>query len=84
MAAKPEKLDPVWDHLDRCAHATLLPCYLATLLPCYLRYLVTLLPRVFSIGRLVANRPAMQDYGAHVNTEAVGRANGASQRANCL
>lgn len=47
MAAKPEKLDPVWDDLDRCADAASLP-------------------RIVSLARLVANRPAMQDHGAHV------------------
>lgn len=64
MAAKPEKLDPVWDNLDRCAHAAQLP-------------------QIFSNGRLVANRPTMQDHGAHDDAEAAGRANVASQRANC-
>lgn len=50
MAAKPEKLDPVWDDLDRCADAAFVP-------------------RISSHGRLVANRPAMQDHGAHVNRQ---------------
>lgn len=51
MAGKSEKLDPVWDDLDRCVRPPLYPGF-------------------SSPTRLVADRPAMQNYGAHLEAEA--------------